>query len=231
MEESSNKTYNYYYNIFHHKIWIVFCIIIVSLICFIVFPFFIKFLYDLFEKCIWEAEGYALDSLPDFFGGMCGIVIGFFIDGWLIDKIRHLTELEKILLGLNSELINIKNMEIQKPIEHICIVTDKIYYSPKEKPLLYNLPIHIVDFIRGIRKKKINDKDYESYKTILARRYNDVYLKIYEANLIYKKYEKAIVAKEREKLAEIWQKSYGELQESCKIFLEITVNSRKSEGI
>ena len=146
-ERNPEECYNdlKYYNITGHK-WALFGWIVgIGILCIFIFAFFsggIEWIFRIMG--IWKTTGcdesyLNLSILPDFLGGMIGILVGFFLDWFIFDKFRCLVKYEAILSVLNVELNDIIDSLMQRDQLDLIVMRD-ILESEENSVVLYNLP-------------------------------------------------------------------------------------------
>lgn len=89
-------------------------IILVFLMCILGFPLFLKLIFCLFSEWTWIDSEIAKDVsifnlLPDFLGGLVGILVGFIIGEVFIDKIKYLSKYKALRALLIKEFQDILN--------------------------------------------------------------------------------------------------------------------------
>lgn len=102
---------NFYYNAFFRQFLYVVQIVIITIICLIIIPYILLPFFHLAACDSWFTDNVSntngLSLLPDFLGGIMGVIIGFMIDGFFIDKIKYLSKYRALSIELNAELGNI----------------------------------------------------------------------------------------------------------------------------
>ncbi len=96
-----------YYSVNIHKLYIFFKIIVVFLVCVIVIPWALNLFYQVFQNWGWKVneKGYGdLQLLPDFLGGLFGVLVGFMLEGTLIKQWQLLNRYQGMIFSLKNEL-------------------------------------------------------------------------------------------------------------------------------
>lgn len=121
------------------------CIIGLSVIMVVVFfafmfafPLLLKWVYGIFANGkIWNMippvveagrEDNTLSVLPDFLGGLCGIIIGFLFDIWFIEKIRKISRYKFLSSSVNREfnqVLNSINNACNGKLQHLIASSEK----------------------------------------------------------------------------------------------------------
>ena len=112
----SNKNSIRYYNILFHKAVLIFYLVLFFCVFALTFPWILKSIYSFFsslesftgEAGSSESISY-LSLLPDFLGGLCGILIAALLDSVIISRINHLKKYQALTSILWDELSDIKN--------------------------------------------------------------------------------------------------------------------------
>ena len=103
------------------------------------------------ESSVWL---FNLDVLPDFLGGMAGILAGFILEWLVFEKIKNLSKYKTIISCLKIEfekdLETLRDMEGNKINE---IVIDDIVFSAENSVIIYNLPSYFL-----FRRSKLGGK-------------------------------------------------------------------------
>lgn len=104
-----------FYSIFWHRIYWGMMMLIILLGSMFLLPPFLKTMEQLISQ-IWN-----LDSdkalLPDFFGGLCGILVGFLIDAIVFQKIQDLRKYNAIVKSINTEFKDLVEKTLDKHFE------------------------------------------------------------------------------------------------------------------
>lgn len=191
-DKDSNKE-NYNYNISAHKIAIVIWIIIIFLLCVFILPFLLSSVAKILDNVSIINE----KVLPDFLGGMIGIVIGFFIESGLIKKYRRIDDFKAVYDSLEVYFGELKekienDIEIENDREkENDIKNDAIDFNPyrydfqllrdvtnsiEKDSLFLNLPNYALsdskegkNIHRLLHEIKSNVDDYDYYKSCYER--------------------------------------------------------------
>lgn len=120
----------------YHANLCIFGLVVIMIVVFFLFlfgfPFFLKWVYGKFANgMIWNKippiaetgqEDNALSVLPDFLGGLCGIIIGFLFDLLFIEKIRKISRYKFLSSSVNREF-----SVILKTIANECSTEFKLF--------------------------------------------------------------------------------------------------------
>ena len=103
---------NFYYSACFRQVLYIIQIIIITAICLTIIPYILLGFFHLAACDPWFTDTVdnninGLSLLPDFLGGIMGVIIGFMIDGFFIDKIKYLSKYRALSIELNAELWNI----------------------------------------------------------------------------------------------------------------------------
>lgn len=163
-EEAAERKY---YNLTAHRAWLWASLFIVAILCAGVFALAIKWFYYLLVFIIPEGffgfKGQYEDILPDFLGGLCGIIIGASLDSFIISRLEHLKKYEAIVNVLNYEIQEIElALTGDEPMDRNMIIPlpnfESVFDSADMLALFYSIPrffpfgkkITLVDEIRII---------------------------------------------------------------------------------
>ncbi len=91
---------NHYRPAFYQALLWLIVLFIMTIACF-VFPFILKWVYGIFRNHWNEAD---INILPDFLGGLFGILVGVVIDWLIIDKIKRITDYKNLIKVLLREI-------------------------------------------------------------------------------------------------------------------------------
>ncbi len=135
------------YNICRHMWVLIGYLLLCAVISIIIGAIFVVSIYALLKQVInvdnWGAIAVPSSEnlLPDFLGGMAGILIGFFLEWLVFEKIKHMSKYKAILASLKIEfdkiLTQLKHHNCRKIRE---IVLDDIVLSAENSMILNNLP-------------------------------------------------------------------------------------------
>lgn len=163
--ENVNKEFRYY-SITAHQIVLVIWLIIISLLLIFIFSLFIGGIERLYQEWdwMWTGEdnresgtsrvGFNLGVLPDFLGGMVGILVGFFLEWLIFEKIKNLSKYRTIITCLKIEFDKIEMLLKlnRKKIREVII--DDIVLSAENSVIIENLP-HFFVFRRSRRGEEL----------------------------------------------------------------------------
>lgn len=156
--EELNKNYikPKYYNILAHRIVLILWLLIVAALFIFVFSLCvggIELLYHDKWGSLWTEDAETgklnLGVLPDFLGGMAGILVGFFLEWVIFEKIKNLSKYQAILSCLEIEFKKIKKTLKTKRITICEIIIDDIVLSAENSVILYNLPGYLIVKLKG----------------------------------------------------------------------------------
>ena len=127
-----------YYSVWGHRIFLAICLLVVFIICIFVFPWILKLIYSFFSKIPGFFVGNSceineLSLLPDFLGGLCGILVGVFLDATIVSRWIHLKKYTSLLGILNQEFDEIKKLEKKWSVEKCLQAVKKNIYNKKFK--------------------------------------------------------------------------------------------------
>ena len=132
------------YNILTHRLAVIICMLLVFMLVIIGLPFLIKEIYIRIFSKIWSEN--ELDLLPDFLGGIVGILTGFFLEMWFFERLTTLSKYKVLKNCLKDELIGIKkglNNVWEGNLDKRNIYTlifDDIIESAENSTIIFNLP-------------------------------------------------------------------------------------------
>lgn len=193
--QNANKELRYY-SITAHQLVLVSWLIIISLLLIFIFSLFIGGIERLYQEWdgMWAAEvngesstsglGFNLGVLPDFLGGMIGILVGFFLEWLIFEKIKNLSKYRTIISCLNLEFEKIKEVLDLHTYMIREIIIDDIVLSAESSVIIYNLP-HFCVFIRSIQGEKILSLLQEIHGAIENRNYAIEYQSIAECDKLF----------------------------------------------
>lgn len=158
-------------------------LIVASVACIFVFPFLLRLVGSALAQCNWLLQPLAqagsnepvtgLSLLPDFLGGMAGILVGFILDFAIIEKLKIVRQYQSMLKPLDAELDKFENLkshlsDIQKVIslydekmenipENIMerfSSCDGVYYSPLAERVGFTAPQEwdVTQFLKLLEK-------------------------------------------------------------------------------
>ena len=136
-----------YYNVKAHRAVLVIEMLLIAAImifCFSILVGAIEMSYAEWES-LWSRAGddgkLNLGVLPDFLGGMSGILAGFLLEWSIFEKIKNLSKYETIIVCLDIELTNVRE-SIKNSAYAKCrrILFDDIISSMENNSIIYNLP-------------------------------------------------------------------------------------------
>lgn len=144
-----------YYNVTAHKIVLLVWLIIIAGISILIFSMCVAGIEYVFRSCadLWSQEPEKgklnLGVLPDFLGGMTGIIVGFFLEWFVFEKIKTLSKYQTVLSCLKIEFDKII-ITINKETREISeIILDDIVLSADNSIILYNLPRYFIFLNKG----------------------------------------------------------------------------------
>lgn len=166
--ENMNKEFRYY-SITAHQIVLVIWLTIISLLLIFIFSLFIGWIEHTYHGWtdVWadteqtgneqSGLGYNLGVLPDFLGGMVGILVGFFLEWLIFEKIKNLSKYRTIISCLKIEFDKIEmllknDIKNRKKIREVII--DDIVLSAENSVIIENLP-HFFVFRRSRRGEEL----------------------------------------------------------------------------
>ena len=151
----SNKNSVRYYSVPFHKAVLIFYLILFFCFFAMTFPWILKSIYSLFsslESFTGEADATEnisyLSLLPDFLGGLCGILIAALLDSVIISRLTHLKNYQALISVLWDELSDIRN-QIQNIGSDDGILPGDILPTPilsgianshESMSIIYNIP-------------------------------------------------------------------------------------------
>lgn len=140
-----------HYNVLAHKIVLILWLIIIMTLLIFLFSLCvggIELLYHTKWNNLWgensEAGKLNIGVLPDFLGGMAGILVGFFLEWLIFEKIKNLSKFQAILSCLEIEFKKIKKTLKTKRVSICEIVIDDIVLSAENSIILFNLPGYLI---------------------------------------------------------------------------------------
>lgn len=163
--ENVNKEFRYY-SITAHQIVLVIWLIIISMLLIFIFSLFIGGIERLYQEWdgMWTGEdnresgtsgvGFNLGVLPDFLGGMVGILVGFFLEWLIFEKIKNLSKYRTIISCLKIEFDKIEMLLTHQRKKINEVITDDIVLSAENSVIIENLP-HFFVFRRSRRGEKL----------------------------------------------------------------------------
>lgn len=125
----------HYYNVKKHQIIIWILIGVTFLVAVFGIPWVIGFVKWVFSWIpLWQkdttVEGFDLGVLPDFLGGMVGILVGFLMEWLLFSQLKTLSKYKAFLLSLDLELNSIYDLLTSEneynPVIKIIVLDDII---------------------------------------------------------------------------------------------------------
>lgn len=145
-----------HYSIFWHKLGFVAYLIVLFAVCALAFPWLLKLIYMLFSAipCFAEVPTVEGDSnpylslLPDFLGGLCGILIAALLDSVIISRLVHLKKYEALvsilwdeLKAIEEETAKIGTPDGAMPGDTLPTpILDSVIASHESMALIHNLP-------------------------------------------------------------------------------------------
>lgn len=163
--EDVNKEFRYY-SITAHQIVLVIWLLIISLFLIFIFSLFIGGIERLYQEWDWmwtgednresgtSGVGFNLGVLPDFLGGMVGILVGFFLEWLIFEKIKNLSKYRTIISCLKIEFDKIEMLLTHQRKKINEVITDDIVLSAENSVIIENLP-HFFVFRRSRRGEKL----------------------------------------------------------------------------
>ena len=152
---NENKKYQYYSIGWHQfvlMIWMV-LIAVLSIFGFSLLVGLVEHIYHGWTD-VWTSEGnpesgqgcgFNLGVLPDFLGGMAGILAGFFLDWLVFKKIKNLSKYKTIISCLKIEFEkDLETLRAMKGNKINEIVIDDIVLSAENSVIIYNLPSYFL---------------------------------------------------------------------------------------
>ncbi len=122
--------------------WLYVILIAVSVACIFAFPFLLRLVVSALAQCNWllqpltqtgGGETTGISLLPDFLGGMAGILVGFILDFAIIEKLKTIRQYQSMLKPLDAEFDKFESLksslsDIQKVIS---LYDEKMENIPK----------------------------------------------------------------------------------------------------
>lgn len=154
-KKNENKKYQYY-SIGWHQFALVIWMVFIALLLIFGLSLFVGFVEHIYHGWtdVWASEGnpeskqgcgFNLGVLPDFLGGMVGILAGFILEWLVFEKIKNLSKYKTIISCLKIEfekdLVVLGAKEVCKINE---IVIDDIVLSAENSVIIYNLPSYFL---------------------------------------------------------------------------------------
>ncbi len=144
-----------YYNSKKHRYALIAYLVLSFALCAFIFPWILKLLYLCFEFFGFEET----NLLPDFLGGLCGILIAAILDSTIISRLAHLKKYDAIVDVLISE-VNVTSEYLKKeqyyPGYIIPIpILESIVNSYEAISIFYNLPRYFWGNEKGIISEEI----------------------------------------------------------------------------
>ena len=164
-----------YYNVKAHRAVLVIEMLLIAAImifCFSILVGAIEMSYAEWES-LWSRAGddgkLNLGVLPDFLGGMSGILAGFLLEWGIFEKIKNLSKYETIISCLELEFKKIEDT-LKGVRRTICEITlDDIVLHAENSNAIYNLPSYII--IRSKLGENILDSLQEIHGKIEKRNF------------------------------------------------------------
>ena len=149
------------YRIGLHKLMLILCMVVIVVLCIFTFSFFITFISKKFEESS-RLEYVDTTILPDFLGGLCGILIASLLEFSIISKLNNLKYYEAMVPCLKEEFDKILN---QLFIEKNCrkfggkfssTMITQISTSIEAYTKFYNLPRYLPFMKKGLMAREID---------------------------------------------------------------------------
>lgn len=174
-DKKNKDTKEKYYNIKAHVVVLVIWLLIFAVISIVIGSFVawgVKWAYN--NLGLWHAN--LSEVLPDFLGGMLGLVCGFFLEWIVVDKIKLLCKYSAILTILETELSDIKKIVHKADCTQIMpLILDDVVLSCESSVVLYNLPGYLILKYKG--------------KGDILRLLQQIYANIANRNVLLEKYD------------------------------------------
>ena len=153
-----------FYSLFWHRVYLWTLLILISVACAFVFPLVLKWFYHLLvDNGVWGFDAEDAGLLPDFLGGLCGILIAALLDSFIISRMEHLKKYEALVNVLNEEIKSIESIIFHKePLKISNYIPlpnfESVSGSAEMLAIFYSIPrffltskrISLVDEIRNI---------------------------------------------------------------------------------
>lgn len=177
--EDVNKEFRYY-SITAHQIVLVIWMLIISLFLIFIFSLFIGGIERLYQEWDWmwtgednresgtSGVGFNLGVLPDFLGGMVGILVGFFLEWLIFEKIKNLSKYRTIISCLKIEFDKIEMLLTHQRKKINEVITDDIVLSAENSVIIENLP-HFFVFRRSRQGERLLSLLQEIHGEIMFR--------------------------------------------------------------
>ncbi len=177
-----------HYSILGHKIVLIAYLIIFFCIFAIGFPWVLKLIYLLFSS--WDSFAGNTDSgsdylslLPDFLGGLCGILIAALLDSMIISRLSHIKKFEALISILWDELSDVREQVentgsadgIMPGDKLATPILDGIISSHESMSIIHNLPRYFFWEEKGAIAKEVCDlaTDISNINNYLAAMINN----------------------------------------------------------
>ena len=186
--QNKNNSRIKHYSILGHKIVLLAYLIIFFFISAFVFPWVLKHIYILFSS--WESfaggaesGGDYLSLLPDFLGGLCGILIAALLDSMIISRLSHIKKFEALMSILWDELSDVREQVentgsadgIMPGGKLATPILDGIISSHESMSIIHNLPRYFFWEEKGAIAKEVCDlaTDISNINNYLAAMINN----------------------------------------------------------
>ena len=180
-ENSKNLEYKIRsYNIWAHRIVLLLWLLVIAAIlifCFSLVVGWIEYAYRGWTD-VWTSEeqaghaqsgwGFNLGVLPDFLGGMVGILVGFFLEWLIFEKIKNLSKYQTIISCLKIEFDKIEILLTHQRRKINEVITDDIVLSAENSVIIENLP-HFFVFRRSRQGERLLSLLQEIHGEIMFR--------------------------------------------------------------
>lgn len=177
-DNAKGKT-SHYYSIRMHKAVLWASLILIALGLTVIFSLVIGLMEHAYSGWFGTVEeqtesgqsglGFNLEVLPDFFGSMAGILVGFILEWLIFEKIKNLSKYQTTISCLNIEFKKIlQTLDTSKGIPLRDIILKDIVSSTENSLIIYKLP-HYFFLMRSKQGKYLLDLLQETHGYIVKR--------------------------------------------------------------
>lgn len=212
------------YNACLTQVWLWIKLIGISIVCTLLIPFILRLIVMWFNDPIFPWSDWftipvagepAISLLPDFLGGMAGILVGFALDFLILDKIKTIRQYVSMLKPLDAEfdgiLGNYYNDTEASGKKFLVISQEKAFSEIDKKPIKHQI---IDDILTDYENSRVLAQLPDSEVEKILREINGAILAFNEKpsvenvekikNSIQKFHLKTAYGKRRRELAEKW---------------------------